>query len=324
MRPSSISPTAANPNSTTGVFETGIYPTALLSIAAQGSGGVPPPKPLLIATPASASAPSSNGGDFPLLLLLHGYLLYNSFYSQLISHIASHGFIVIAPQLYTMAGPDSTEEIKALASTIDWLSKGLQQVLPQTVKPNLQKLALSGHSRGGKVTFALALQMVTSSPLKISAFIGIDPVDGMDKGKQTPPAVLTYVPQSFDLDETPVMIIGSGLGSSRKNPLFPPCAPNGVNHADFFNECRSPAYYFVAKDYGHVDMLDDETKGMVGKASYCLCKNGKSRKPMRRFVGGIVVAFLRAYLEGNHGDLVAIRDGHHACPVEFDKVDFRN
>ncbi|KAL8140021.1 hypothetical protein V2J09_006042 [Rumex salicifolius] len=301
------------------VFETGCFSTVLLNIAPQGGCGVPPPKPLLIASPSS-----SDGPDFPVLLLLHGYLLYNTFYSQLISHIASHGFIVIAPQLYSMAGPDSTEEVKALASIIDWLSKGLSQVLPPKVKPNLHKLTVSGHSRGGKVTFAFALKRVASSPLKISGFIGIDPVDGMDKGKQTPPAVLTYVPHSFDLDDgAHVLIIGSGLGSARRNPLFPPCAPSGVNHADFFDECRGPAYYFVAKDYGHVDMLDDETRGFVGKATGCLCKNGKSRKPMRRFVGGIVVAFLRACLDDDYGDLDAIREGRNASPVEFDKVGFK-
>lgn len=51
----------------------------------------PPPKPLLVAMPSDA-------GEYPLLVLLHGYFLLNSFYSQLIQHIASHGFIVVAPQ----------------------------------------------------------------------------------------------------------------------------------------------------------------------------------------------------------------------------------
>ncbi|XP_042516480.1 chlorophyllase-2 [Macadamia integrifolia] len=310
-------------STTTGnnVFEVGEYVTLLVSVQAQSccsksspAISVPPPKPLLIATPSAK-------GDFPLLLFLHGYLLHNSFYSQLILHIASHGFIVIAPQLYTVAGPDTSEEIKAAAAITDWLSAGLQYVLPPDVRPSLTKLGLAGHSRGGKAAFALALGYTTTS-LKFSALMGIDPVDGMDKGKQTPPPVLTYVPRSFDLDMA-VLVVGSGLGEVKKNPLFPPCAPKGVNHEDFFNECRAPVSYFVVKDYGHVDMLDDDTKGFKGKATYCFCKNGKAREPMRRFVGGVVVAFMKAYLEGDHTDLMAIRGGKEiGVPVALQTVKF--
>ncbi|KAJ4967971.1 hypothetical protein NE237_014672 [Protea cynaroides] len=309
---------SSSSSGTGNVFEVGKYVTLLVQVQAESccsssATSNPPPKPLLIATP-------SVEGDFPLLLFLHGYILSNSFYSQLILHIASHGFIVIAPQLYNTAGPDSSEEIKAAASTTSWLSAGLQKVLPADVRPCLTKLGLAGHSRGGKAAFALALGYATTS-LKFSALMGIDPVDGMAKGKQTPPPVLTYVPRSFDLD-MPVLVIGSGLGEVRKNPLFPACAPKGVNHEDFFKECCAPASYFVVKDYGHVDMLDDDTKGITGKATYCLCKNGKAREPMRRFVGGVMVAFMKAYLEGDYSDLTAIREGQASAPVELQTVEF--
>lgn len=86
--------------SATNVFENGNYATTLQMVdpavtcntnCSSLSGAVPPPKPLLIASPSEA-------GEFPVLIFLHGYLLLNSFYSQLILHVASHGFIVIAPQ----------------------------------------------------------------------------------------------------------------------------------------------------------------------------------------------------------------------------------
>ncbi|KAK9288309.1 hypothetical protein L1049_016760 [Liquidambar formosana] len=317
---SSCSSSASSSSTATNVFETGKYTTVLqkveLRTCTTTKPSLPdaPPKPLLIAMPSDA-------GEFPLLLFLHGYLLYNSFYSQLIQHVASHGFIVIAPQLYAVAGPDTSDEINSAAAITNWLSSGLQKLLPPNVQPNLSKLGLAGHSRGGKTAFALALKKAATS-LKFSALIGVDPVDGMDKGKQTPPPVLTYVPHSFDLDMA-VLVIGSGLGEVKKNPLFPPCAPKGVNHEDFYGECRAPACYFVVKDYGHLDMLDDDTKGIRGKSTYCLCKNGKAREPMRRFVGGIVVAFMKAYLEGDFSHLMAIRDGHETnAPVELQKVDF--
>ncbi|KAI5649233.1 hypothetical protein M9H77_35238 [Catharanthus roseus] len=222
-------------------------------------------------------------------------------------------------RLCTWKGPNATEEIKSTAVITNWFSEGLKNFLPSNVQPDLNKLALAGHSRDGKVAFALALERTTS--LKFFALIGIDPVDGMDKGKQTSPPVLTYVPHSFDLDMA-AMVIGSGLGKAKKNPLFQTCAPKGVNHEDFYNECRRPSCYFVAKDYGHQDMLDDNTPGVQGKFTYCLCKNGKSRDPMRRFTGGIIVAFLKAYLEDDFRDLDGIKNGHIIPSLEIQKLDF--
>ncbi|KAI3811399.1 hypothetical protein L1987_21120 [Smallanthus sonchifolius] len=207
-------------------------------------------------------------------------------------------------------GQDATTEIKYVAEITNWLEEGLPKFLPPQVNADMTKLVLAGHNRGGKVAFALALnKLKTELKLKFSALIGIDPVDGMDKGKQTLPKVLTYVPRSFNL-EMPVMVIGSGLGEVGKNLLFPACAPKGVNHEDFYIECCKPACYFVAKDYGHHDMLDDKTEGFIGNVTYCLCENGKCREPMRRFVGGAVVAFLKGFFKGDFSILMVIKDDY--------------
>ncbi|CAA0806614.1 Chlorophyllase-2- chloroplastic [Striga hermonthica] len=313
------------------VFSIGNYSTSFIKVEPQTCApniSKCPPKQLLISSP-------TEGGIYPVLLFLHGYLLYNSFYSQLLQHVASHGFIVIAPQLYCIAGADASEEIEATADITKWVYRELARFLPPQVRPNLDKLGLAGHSRGAKVAFALLLNISKSSldlhlerdkdniSLKFSAVLGIDPVDGMEKGKQTPPPVLTYTPHSFDLGGMGALIVGSGLGHVKRNPLFPACAPDGMNHEDFYRECRRPAYYFVAKDYGHLDVLDDDTKGLRGKATCLLCKNGESRGPMRRFVGGAVVAFLKAYLEGDSRDLVLIREGRQELPLELQRLEFQ-
>ncbi|CAL9116516.1 chlorophyllase-2-like [Musa acuminata AAA Group] len=293
------------------VFEHGEHNVRLLSLepkAATGSSPSPPPKPLIVASPTEE-------GEYPTLVFLHGYLLYNSFYSQLLRHVASHGFIIVAPQLYSVAGPDCGAEIQSAAAVVEWLADGLIHVLPEHVRSDLSKLAIGGHSRGGKVAFALALGHAKTT-LEFSALIGVGPVDGMEKGKQTRPPILTYVPHSFDL-KMAALVIGSGLGELKKSPLFPACAPKGVNHQDFFDECRPPAYHFVAKEYGHQDMLDDETSGVRGKATYCLCKKGPSRKPMRAFVGGAMVAFMKSYLEDDTQFLTAIVDDPQISPVEL-------
>ncbi|RHN78507.1 putative chlorophyllase [Medicago truncatula] len=241
---------------------------------------------------------------------------------MLIQHVASHGFIVIAPQLYIVTGPDIYDDIYSVAAITSWLSEGLNKFLPPNITPNFNKLALGGHSRGGKTSFAIALRKLNITiDLKFSAILGIDPVDGLGEGIQTSPPILTYVPHSFDFD-MPTLVIGSSLGDVRKNLLFPPCAPKGINHEDFFSECEKPSWYFLAKDYGHFDMLDDYTPGFRGKLTYCLCKNGESRKPMRTFVGGVMVAFLKAYLYGDNVDLLAIREGKVRVPIAIKSDDF--
>ncbi|KAF8091292.1 hypothetical protein N665_0448s0009 [Sinapis alba] len=309
--------TEMSASSSANPFVDGKYKTKLLTVDLSSKTPQPPPKSLLVATPMEK-------GEYPVVMLLHGYLLLNSFYSQLMLHVSSHGFIVIAPQLYNIAGPDIKDEIKSTAEIIDWLSVGLSHFLPPQVTANLSKIALSGHSRGGKTAFALALKKDGySSKLKISALIGIDPVDGTGKGKQTPPPVLTYQPNSFNLDKMPVLVIGSGLGEIGKNLLFPPCAPLGANHRDFFQDSQGPAWHFVAKDYGHMDMLDDDTGGIKGMVTHYLCKNGKERRPMRRFVGGTVVAFLMASLEGDNGELVKIKNKSEGNPVEIQEFEVK-
>ncbi|GLJ53801.1 hypothetical protein SUGI_1148430 [Cryptomeria japonica] len=301
------------------VFKQGPLPTQTLTIAqarGRSTGNVIPfpPKPLMLIVP-------SVQGDYPILLFLHGYVLVNYFYSQLLQHIASHGYITIAPQMYTTAGADTTGEIADAVAITEWLRAGLCQHLPEKVQPDFQKLAIAGHSRGGKVAFGAALgrtPVLPSSPY--AALLGIDPVDGMGAGKQTPPPILTYKEHSFT-GNIPTLVIGSGLGPVKRNPLFPPCAPAGVNHVDFFRECCAPAYHFVAVEYGHVDFLDDETSGVRGKSSYCLCKNGVAREPMRRFSGGVMVAFLNAWLRNKAEVLDELVANPSLAPVKVEAPD---
>ncbi|KAF5947417.1 hypothetical protein HYC85_013374 [Camellia sinensis] len=180
---STPTPTTTTPI-TTNVFDVGKYTTLLLSAepntcTTKSSLSLPPPKPLLIAIPDVA-------GEFPLLLLLASWLWLSSLQLFLLSthptyrfprihcccsSVAQHSVpynieekIKNSPDkdpdsalLYTVAGPDSTDEIKSAVAITYWLPSGLHKVLPTHVQPNLTKIRLSGHSCGGKAAFALAL-----------------------------------------------------------------------------------------------------------------------------------------------------------------------
>lgn len=195
------------------------------------------------------------------------------------------------------------------------MSTGLQSLLPEGVTANINKLGLAGHSRGGHVAFCLALGKAETTP-NFSALIGIDPVAGVNTAFRTKPDILTYIPRSFDLD-IPVGVIGTELGSQAKSFLFPPCAPAGVNHAEYFNECKPPCCYFLAKEYGHMSMLDDG----AAKLESCACKSGSQPKYlMRKGTGGIVVAFMEAYLKSDESDLLAVVNNPKSAPITLDPV----
>ncbi|CAN6299368.1 unnamed protein product [Urochloa humidicola] len=309
-----------------GVFDQGRHGVSLTRLngtaSAPSMGTPPPPKPLLVAAPREA-------GQYPVLVFLHGYLAANSNYAQLFRHVASHGFIVVAPQMYKTSGPDATEEINAAAAVIIWLAGGgLSSCLPPSVRANVTKVPIAGHSRGGKVAFALALGYAKPNKLAVplAALVAVDPVDGISVGEQTPPPILTGRSHSLRV-AAPAMVIGTGLGEVPLGPGFPPCAPRGVSHAAFYGELDCAAAvsaasvdaccHLVARDYGHMDMMDDDAPG-----SRVVCRGGGDREPMRRFVGGATVAFMEKWVGADGAALDGIRKCPEQAPVVLSVVEF--
>ncbi|KAK1271136.1 hypothetical protein QJS04_geneDACA004245 [Acorus gramineus] len=329
-----------------------------------------PPKSLFVTYPKEE-------GEYPVLLFFHGTSTLALLYKQLLLHISSHGFIVVAPQLHiipfkkdieedmtessekdtedatkssekdmedatkqyidTLQGTDkdiedatkaelftitrqnSKADIEDAIKVTNWLPDGLKLVLPPGVKANLDELALGGHSRGGHTAFSIALGYGPPSSLKFSALIGVDPVAGTSESSQLEPKILTEN-ESFKLS-IPVMVIGSGLGQESIMPPMPACAPKGVNHWDFYKRCQPSCCHFVVEGFGHMDMLDDNAEAEIMGS---LCKGGESREPMRRSVGGLVVAFLKAYLKSDKGDLRSIVHEHkHIAPAVLNPAELR-
>ncbi|KAF5741909.1 chlorophyllase-1 [Tripterygium wilfordii] len=296
-------------------------PHSVQEFSVETSSSSKPPKPLFIVTPTEP-------GKYPILQFYHGTVLINTYYRQVLQLIASHGYIVVAPQLYqpwdVVVLMCACLEVQDAGKVINWLPKpspeGLQSVLPENVTCDTTQIGLAGHSRGGKTAFAVALGDADTN-LKFQALIGIDPVAGSSKSIccRTCPHILTYKPQSFDLS-IPVTVIGTGLGGESVSECMipmPACAPEGVNHTEFYRECKAPCGRYVATDYGHMDMLDDDL-GLYGNVCECMCKKGKAqRDPMRRFVGGIVVASLKAGFNGDFVDLKTIAEDPQVAPVKL-------
>ncbi|RWR88937.1 chlorophyllase-1-like protein [Cinnamomum micranthum f. kanehirae] len=100
----------------------------------------------------------------------------------------------------------------------------------------------------------------------------------------------------------------SGLGEKPKMWMMPTCAPEVLNHKSFFCESKSPCCYFVTKEYGHMDMLDDNTKMMS-----CMSASGEgSRKTKRAFLlGGL------SYWDCDSGDLKDVLQHPEIAPVKL-------
>ncbi|MQL86378.1 hypothetical protein Taro_018913 [Colocasia esculenta] len=286
-----------------------------------------PPRALLIISPTEA-------GRYPVILFLPGKSMRIHYYRQLFEHVASHGYIAVVPQLpcseasqpqdiESAAGgstnsslPSSNEDIDAAAAVANWIPKGLQPALPSGVQLNLHKLALAGHSKGGHTAFALAMKKYAPTTLDFSVVVGVDPNGGFFS--QITPRLLTYVPNSFTIN-VPVLIVGSGLGVERARPHYHPCAPKGLNYAEFFNECKPPCSYFVVKDYGHLDMLDDDTPQSI--LDGCKCGERRTRSLMRTTTAGLIVAFFEAYLHGDRRNLDTVVADPAVAPARLDPVD---
>ncbi|CAN1728893.1 Chlorophyllase type 0 [Linum perenne] len=194
------------------VFEKGEFTVKSDNVKVDVNNSTSPPRQLFMVAPIRP-------GKYPIFLFAHGTFLDSKLYSDLLSHIASHGYIVVAPLLFDAMFfmPCQLDEINYLAQVISWLPTGLSFHLLDDVVPDLNHLAVGGHSRGGKSSFALALGYgLKPKNITISAIVGIDPVAGGSKDTRTTPKILTYQPESFDLS-IPVAVIGTRAGKPVHN-----------------------------------------------------------------------------------------------------------
>lgn len=222
-------------------------------------------------------------GTYSVIVLQHAFQITNHAYDQIASHMASHGFVVILPRMYDagigplIGMPTAAIETERAAVVIDWIPSQVDR-LPN-VELNNARIGLAGHSRGGKVAFGVA----NGGASRIAALAGIDPVDGTGGPGGNQPRVVNG-PFNFNI---PTLILGAGLGGA--------CAPDGDNYVQFFDACPSPSILVIAGDYGHGDMLDEETAALAAS----VCQSNTDREPMRRLTAGLLVAFFRAHLQND-------------------------
>lgn len=269
-------------------FSRGVLAVRLLDVAACTLGA---PTAIRIHVPEES-------GEFPVVVFQHGFMTRNSAYDEILQHVASHGFVVVAPQVYEpgigplLGNPTAAAEAELAGDVLGWIPQRLHEVIGFDARAD--RIGIAGHSRGGKVAWLMA----TADPGRFLAIAGVDPVDGAG-GPLGNQARAVQGPFSFSI---PTLVIGTELGGS--------CAPTGDNHVQFYAASQSPAWHVVALNQGHADMLDEAE----AKAASAFCASGPDRASTQRLTGGLLTAFFRAALQDDASSYQYLSD-EAATPI---------
>ena len=270
-----------NPDESGSVFVMGSYTVNTIDVKSGTDGAT---RDFRIYEPTGAV------GNIPVIHFLHGFMYKIGYYDNILTHLASHGFIVVSSQSdHAMMGGDTTiVEAEKVGTFINWLKQNIQSKV--SVTADVEHFGVSGHSRGGKVTN----RVLNSDPAAATSFFGVDPVDS------APPMGGSSDPQSLN---DPVQFTGESffLGTELGPNGMSACAPAGDNSVNFYAKYPSPSHHIIAAGVGHADMVDDQSEcGM-----YCsLCaKSGDTalNQQFMSYTGGLMTAFFNSTLKGMTG-----------------------
>jgi len=230
----------------------------------------------------------STAGTYPYVNFIHGFQLKNTYYDQILTHLASHGFIIVSSQFEQslFGSTPTTEEATAMLTMLDnWIIPQLGNHTTPAV-PDLTRIGLSGHSRGGKTSW----RMILANPTRFQAIAGVDPV------LAPPPVGSDPNPITGSVSYTaPSLLIGTELGPTGMQA----CAPTDGNSAYMYPNLPPPTWHLIGGGIGHMDMIDADDLSACG-TTCSLCSGGDAaqKATFRTLCGGLLVAFFRASLYG--------------------------
>ena len=247
----------------------------------------------------------SSPDTYPVVIFQHGFGGSIKAYETISEHLASHGFVVVLPQMYGpgfQGAPTGEEEAVLGLDVLAWIEANINDFIP--VHADTTLLGLAGHSRGGQVAYRITLQLLE----KVKALAGVDPVDATEMSNDT--SIITG-PLTFDI---PTYILGAGLGPIpvQGTPFNIPCAPEEAGPIHFYCANPNPTWLVTATTHGHADMIDEEDFSEF-------CPGGPDRDGMRTLTGGTLAAFFSGILQNNQSALSVLSDpGSAPVPVTME------
>lgn len=241
-----------------------------------------------------AFVPRLGGARAPLVVVKHGFQLSTSNYAVLCERIASHGFVVLGvdtPGSAFGGGPTNVEERDATIEAIDFATGAA----PFSSMVDGERVAVLGHSRGGKVAV-----MVAAADARVDAALLLDPVNGCGPGTSYSTSCPDVTGPAYAGSLTmPVGVMGETNNASGG---FMPCAPADQNYQTIYDALTASSWAvewtFTGAD--HMDFTDDGG-GTVGG----FCPDGPGDDAtIRAAVRALSVAFVRYHLRGE-ADMLA-------------------
>lgn len=223
----------------------------------------------------------------PLVLLKHGFQLTTASYTELATRIASHGFVVVGVDTPSalFGGPTNADERDATVAALDWALGAA----PFAAQLDASRVAIVGHSRGGKVA-----TMVAAADPRIGATLLLDPVNACGPGApydaSCPDVTSAAIAGSI---ATPIGVMGETANAEG----FMPCAPRDQNYRTIY-AALARSSWAVAWTFDGADHMDftDDGGGFAG----LLCPDGPADDAaVRESVRALAVAFLRRHLSGD-------------------------
>lgn len=244
---------------------------------------------LIVCAPEEAGERAE--GEFPVVIISPGFQLGLSQYRSYCEHFASWGYFTVIRELGASAfGIDHPALGEDLAAFVDALTAGDS---PYAAHLDPGRVALAGHSLGGKLSFLAAADLAATGGA-VEAVIGFDPVD-MD-----PPAGfgvgVSVVPERGADLTMPVLVLGETLDADPVFALGPACAPAEENYTQYYDAASDAAVEVTVLDADHIDWVDDPNCGLACS----ICQPGTADAAE---VGALsrrtALAFLRLHLEGD-------------------------
>ena len=310
------------------VFNAGPYEVKTTDVASGTDGA---PRDFRIYEPKDIS------GNIPVVHFQHGFMYKLNYYDEILSHLASHGFIVVSGKSdhAKTNGETSIKEAEKVETFINWLKANIQSKV--SVSADVENFGVAGHDRGGKVTS----RVVNRDTAIAKGFFGVDPIDSTQSSSFDPATITEFTTAAIDSKEKCEALGGTYslfgscknvtidsqekceilggyyfngtkcynnratlpsmfLGTQKGESGSGACAPAGENSVDFYASYPSPSHHIIAAAVGHTDMVDPEDISSCGSSSFSCCSGSGDTELNLQFIkytGGLMTAFFNSTLK---------------------------
>ncbi|XP_005111178.1 uncharacterized protein LOC101859053 [Aplysia californica] len=240
------------------------------------------------------------GGSFSPIYFIGGFggVQPAETYSELLSKIASNGYVVMGIDRFSLSGDLENElwtrpsertlqvdkSSERFACQIQWLRKNIDTVpeLHGTLhSPNWNKTTLMCHSKGCDVILKILENNIAQVADMAKAAIYLDP---FSIHSRKAPKVKVRIPSFSYL--------------SALSEKFPTCCIKGFGYRRFYDLMPCVKVKMDVQGFGHCDLLDYKYWELCHKIGFCVTTNDTRLEEYKNFLQKEVTSFLSWTLDG--------------------------